>query len=371
MTFIQNLLDPQRVVTVQVGGMRYGKTVSLTGTRWLDACRVERLERPFPMTLPICMQPTIFDDILSKVPEKRSMRTARDLSDALMCRNFALARKILDDGLNPNIRNQAGATALCALAFMASGHLTHREALEAVVMLREYGADLDSAQGKGQTALMHACDRGATELGLVLLLCGANPHLKTNCKRSALSFAAAQGNSTLVGELLKAGCDPNEVSENGATPLHFAVDAYCSKTMAVLLAAGANPDFVDGRGLTPLHRAAMMISTIAALEVIRALRGHADFNFMNKYAEFSFAYGTPLHRACSVGASLDIVKTLIECGADPFLEDQDGNNPLESCYAAGANRNHEVRDYLRSIHEKRSLESLLSSPAVAAPRRRL
>ena len=221
------------------------------------------------------------------------------------------------------------------------------------------GADIDTAQADGSTALLWAAYYGDTEIVRALLAAGANPSVTNRLGMTALAEAATNGNGEIVTLLLDAGADANVALPEGDTPLMLAarsgtlagVDALLAHgadvnaveqfhgETALMWAAGENhPDVVEHLinagaeidavsyqfewkdlkqtgvasylprgGLTALLHAARQNSVEAA----RVLVDHdADPNAKN-------AVGISAMRIALANAHWDIAKLLLDAGADP------------------------------------------------------
>ncbi|KAF2967459.1 hypothetical protein GQX73_g6087 [Xylaria multiplex] len=141
--------------------------------------------------------------------------------------------------------------------------------VEALGVLLDLGADIESVDDQHATPLLLACLRGNVQTSKALLERGANPdHVAIKATRyRALHLAARGGSAALVRILLE-----NDARENARleeperdTPLHLAVrssrhstssrhDQYI-QTIQELLDAGANVNIARGGGSTALHLA--------------------------------------------------------------------------------------------------------------------
>lgn len=129
----------------------------------------------------------------------------------------------------------------------------------AVRQLIASGADVNSAQGDGMTALHWAAMRGDAELARALIVAGARVESMTrNGGYRPLHLAARGGSDEVVAALLAAGADANAVTGvSGTTALHFAAGQGNAASVTALLDRGATVDVRDGAwSQTPLMWAA-------------------------------------------------------------------------------------------------------------------
>ena len=130
--------------------------------------------------------------------------------------------------------------------------------VEAVRGLLRRGADVQTAQADGLTALHWAAMRNDVELAETLLYAGANLEAATRLGRhTPLHAASRTGRPGVVRALLAAGADPRAATASGATALHLAAQAGGAEAVAALLDHGADVDArEDTWGQTPLMFAA-------------------------------------------------------------------------------------------------------------------
>ena len=138
-----------------------------------------------------------------------------------------------------------------------------------------------------------------------------DPNVKDVFGRTPLHLAVMAGRRDVVELLLSHGADPNARDAAGQTPLHWAVGEGHVDIVELLLERSADPNAKDYAGNTPLHTAAMTkyFSDVAEVmfEVAPKILGPAGF---------------PYDRT-------DVVRLLLEYGADPALENEYGLTPLE------------------------------------------
>jgi ankyrin repeat protein len=129
------------------------------------------------------------------------------------------------------------------------------------------GAPLESADGRGFTALHHAAERNHIAITRALIDRGADANARsTPDGLTPVHIAAERGHREIMALLAAGGADVNARSAAGLTPLAQSAVAGAAGDTAVatlLLRAGADPDIADEDGRTPLHHA--------------ALNGHAAF----------------------------------------------------------------------------------------------
>lgn len=144
-----------------------------------------------------------------------------------------------------------------------------------------------------------------------LLERGVDPNARDSSGKTPLHWAAYVGSYHIAKMLLDYGADPNAKDWGGQTPLHLAVNRGHVDIVELLLERGADPNAQDADGNTPLHIAAMTkyFSDVAEtmFKAAPKVLGFAEF---------------PYDRT-------DVVRLLLEYGADPTLENYYGMTPLE------------------------------------------
>jgi ankyrin repeat protein len=139
----------------------------------------------------------------------------------------------------------------------------------AVSALLAQGADVNTAQGDGMTALHWAAMQGSPELTTLLLRAGAHPNAATRVGAyTPLLLAARQGHGAVVEALLSGGANAAAKTENGTTALMFAAQSGDVRAVERLLDRQIDPDARETtRGLT----AAMFAAAANRADVIRVL----------------------------------------------------------------------------------------------------
>ncbi|HET8699418.1 MAG TPA: ankyrin repeat domain-containing protein, partial [Gammaproteobacteria bacterium] len=164
-----------------------------------------------------------------------------------------------------------------------------------------------------------------------------------------LVFAARQGDIESAKVLLDHGADVNQQTEGGWTPLLTAVQNRYYKLAAFLLEHGADPRIQNEGGWSPLYIATdnrnieggdypTRKPDMDHFEIIKLLIDHgADVNArMHSSTETRTIFthqwlyeegATPFLRAAQ-SSDLPLMKLLLEHGADPKLDTDDGTTPL-------------------------------------------
>ena len=147
-------------------------------------------------------------------------------------REIAKVRLLLEAGGAPNVQTKLGNTPLIIAA-------AHAPSADVVRLLLEHGADLQSTNHRGTSALRNAVRAGELETAKVLLDRGARQNAEVNGS-SDLSLAAGRGDQEMVDLLLAHGADPNY--SKGRSALNAALLAQTPGVVKRLLEIGARLD---------------------------------------------------------------------------------------------------------------------------------
>ena len=168
------------------------------------------------------------------------------------------------------------------------------------------GADVNTAQADGTTALHWAVYNDDAETAGLLVKRGANVNTANRYGVPPLSLACANGNADLVKLLLDAGADANATLQGGETVLMTAARAGNVEAVKALLAHEAKPDVRERRDQTAL----MWAAAEGHASVVRALiKGGADV-----HAKLKSGF-TPLFFAAREG-HIDAARALLEAGVN-------------------------------------------------------
>ena len=280
--------------------------------------------------------------------------------------NAAMLELLLKAGANPDAMQSEGETALMTAA---------RTGIPAAVKtLIGHGADVNAKESwRGQSALMWAAAEGHAETIQVLLEAGAQINARSNAGWTALLFAAREGRIAAVKTLLANGANVDETltprtgrgrgaggaggdrtPAGGSSALILAVGSAHFELAATLLDAGANPN-AAGQGWTALHHLTWIrkpgtgsndpapygSGDMDSLTLVRKLQARgADVNARvtrRPYVGISALNvigATPFFMAAR-GGDTELMKLLVELGADPMLPNADGTTPLMAAAGVG------------------------------------
>jgi ankyrin repeat protein len=155
-----------------------------------------------------------------------------------------------------------------------------------VKTLLEHGADVNSAQPDGMTALHWAAINNDVKLANMLLIAGADANAATRLGGyTALDLAARDGHDDLVTTLLAHGADVKRADLHGTTPLMFAARAGDVAAITTLLQAGAD---VNAKETTKGETALMLASAYGRTDAVKLLLAHgADWKPTTKVLDWS------------------------------------------------------------------------------------
>lgn len=167
----------------------------------------------------------------------------------------------------------------------------------AVERLIKAGADIRERDGRGRTALLAATHARAVEVARLLIQAGADVNAKDSIDDSPYLYAAAEGPVEILRLTLAAGADLRSVNRYGGTGLIPAAHHGHVENVRELLKTTIAVDHVNRLGWTALLEAVIL------------------------------GDGGPRHT--------EIVRLLLQGGANPSLPDRDGKTPLAHARAMG------------------------------------
>lgn len=156
-------------------------------------------------------------------------------------------RLLLERGANINSKNFRSSTPLMLAS--RAGHL------EIVRLLVEKGADLEIVDGRDETALFLAAESGHVEVVKLLVAHGAKLNVRNISKQTPLFQAVFGDHDEVATVLIEAGADVKLKDYSGESALHWAAGREAPELVKLLLRHGANPRAKADDGETPIDRA--------------------------------------------------------------------------------------------------------------------
>jgi uncharacterized protein len=223
---------------------------------------------------------------VASIPLPVSMeRNTQSAFTSLFEKDQVIKVKISLTGLGPKLAAQAVPEVNYQLKPLGYALMKAAQAGDLVGMssLLEKGADPDSADLQGWSALMEASSAGRSDIVKLLLDKGAKANARTKglamtlspngspipAGNTALMAAAYSGRPNIVALLLEKQAQVNGKREDRWTPLMAACLSTSGETVKMLLDAGADQDMVDESGYSPLALA-IVNRNRAAVQMLKA-----------------------------------------------------------------------------------------------------
>ncbi|XP_023315898.1 ankyrin-1-like [Trichogramma pretiosum] len=258
---------------------------------------------------------------------------------ALRGRNKKLMELLLRHGVNPNLCNKHGDTAVNVknvqgdtplILAMKSGNIN------AVEQLLRRGADPHLVNDDGETCLHIICKSDWNDENMAKMLfevCDEKHQTvqvdaRDNEGWTPLLVAIYQGNINLVECLLRRGASPNLADNNELTPLHAICerknsdDGLAKRFFEITdeLNQQADPNWAAENGFTPLH--VVCLREDDDVDLVKMLFEIGDkFNTPIQIDARDSDDNTPLHFALDCGHE-QIAKWLLRRGADINISDE-------------------------------------------------
>ena len=248
---------------------------------------------------------------------------------------------LLDAGANPNAASPEGETILMTA--------TRTGGVAAVRLLLRHAANPNRAEEwRGQTALMWAAAENNLDAAHALTSAGADIHARSTGGFSPLMFAVRAGHLDMARLLVDAGASPEETLLDGTSALVLAAKNGHYELGNFLLEHGADPN-ADDQGWTALHEVKwtrrpnlgfnnpppIVTGSMQDIDFVRSLALHgADLNQRmtkepnNRYRNVLNRIGATPFLLAAKAADVEMMRLLVELGADPLIPNEDGTTPL-------------------------------------------
>lgn len=250
-----------------------------------------------------------------------------------------LTAKLLRAGAKPSVTNVFGASPMSEAAAKGDAAV--------IRLLLEAGADADSANAEGQTALMAVARTGNVEAAKLLLKHGASVNAVEQWGgQTALMWAAAQSQPEMVKLLIRHGADvnargavrdwqrrvtaeprPKDLQRGGLTALLYAAREGCVECARHLVEGGADINLPDPDRVSPLVLAIINFRFDTAAYLISA---GADVNLWDLYGRSPLYAAVDMHDLPRGGrpdlpssdetTALQVAEMLLKAGANPNLQ---------------------------------------------------
>ncbi|MDH4271667.1 MAG: ankyrin repeat domain-containing protein [Candidatus Aminicenantes bacterium] len=211
----------------------------------------------------------------------------------------AMVKMLIEKGANIENKHAYGRTPLVGAA-------RERGDINVIRTLLDAGADVNSSDRWGETALDLAAWRGFEEVVNLLLERGAALPVAPAKVGNLLQNAAEKGLTGLFSKVVEKGADLTFSIEDGGTLLHVAAAGGAIPIIETLLAKGLDINRQDGNGWSPLHFAAEMG------------RGEAVSFLLVKKADINARtlMGQTPYNIAEENGNPDVARALAEKGAD-------------------------------------------------------
>ncbi|KAH9502195.1 hypothetical protein Btru_070357 [Bulinus truncatus] len=200
---------------------------------------------------------------------KANLEAVNDKGDTpfLLAVSNEMMSYLVQCGSNVNATNTNGMTPLLKSVTTSC----HSSALDEVKLLAEIGADLNTVDASGKSALFFSISLKKYDVVDFLLQKDVNVNILSDENESPLTLTVDQGNDVLLEQLIQKGADVNLYHGEDICPLFTAIFKMCTseterksnlllqttytkllRIIRSLINAGANLDFVDTRKRTAL-----------------------------------------------------------------------------------------------------------------------
>ncbi len=251
------------------------------------------------------------DAVKTRNPSMRFDDGQTPLHMATILGQTGIVRYLIERGASTKAKDVSGATPLHEAVRYGRTEIAR--------YLLDAGADPNAQDSLGKTPMLIITPQDTrAELYTMLLNKGSNPNAKDLYGDTPLHIATITGTpTTILDKLIAAGADINERNKKGVTPLSLAIEHKWTEHISYYARCGADIHAEDMEGNTPLTRA-----LAGGFEIITKLINSKNCSARDSYGN------TPLHIAIDKNANAELVKYIIDCGADVNARNRFGDAPL-------------------------------------------
>ncbi|EAY02659.1 hypothetical protein TVAG_253100 [Trichomonas vaginalis G3] len=173
----------------------------------------------------------------------KSQKDEYPLIKSIFTNQIELSRYLISHGANVNIKDFSGQS---ALHYAVRSPIYSKDAIQVLI---ENGADINSQNSHGDTALMLSLQQ--QKLYLLKMLLDYNKYnfgLFDQSGMNIIDKASFLGNNEAIELLLDHGCDVNLKNNDGYIPLSYALLGKQYEAAKLLLSKGADPSNINSKG---------------------------------------------------------------------------------------------------------------------------
>jgi serine/threonine-protein phosphatase 6 regulatory ankyrin repeat subunit B len=282
----------------------------------------DQYQNTFLFMLAKCKAQELIIELIKKFQINLDFQTEKGetlLHMAIYCRLKMLFHYLVESDANFNLKNKSGDTCLSLAC--------HEGCMSYVKLLISKGADINCRDGQGKTPIMRALDgRLGYNIAEFLINNGADVNARDNRGNSVLSVICQMGEEKLAKLLIEKGADINCSTENEESCFLLACNKfYFDSVVDLMIQRGVNMKQI----LNTNNSVAQYIGYIKRSQnhhLIQLLIENANLNEKNKDGS------TVLHSACE-HVHFEMVKLLVDKGADVNALNKDNETPLHKCFA--------------------------------------